>query len=83
MPHLDAINNPEFPSRMVFVEFLEFLGRISFEIFKDFDKMKDEPLHLKYDALLTKLFKLVKFNKSFSYLEANKQNIIYEVVLNP
>ena len=80
---MDAINNPEFPSRMVFVEFLEFLGRIAFEVFKDHDKMKEEPLHIKYDALLTKLFKVVKYQKAFSFLEANRQNIIYDVVLNP
>lgn len=72
MPHMDAINNPEFPSRMVFVEFLEFLGRIAFEIFRDHDKMRDEPLHLKIDALFTKLFKIVKYPKSFSFLEANR-----------
>ena len=72
MPHIDVGTNPEFPSRMVYVEFLEFLGRISFEIFKDFDKMKDEPLHLKYDALLTKLFKYVKHQKAFTYLEPTR-----------
>jgi hypothetical protein len=83
MPHMDAINNPEFPSRMVFVEFLEFFGRVAYEVFKEHEKMKDEPLHLKYDALLTKLFKLVKFPKAFTYLEANRQNVVYEVVLNP
>lgn len=83
MPHMDAINNPEFPSRMVFVEFLEFLGRVAYELFREHDKMKDELLHLKYDALLTKLFKLVKFPKAFSFLEAHRQNIAYEVVLNP
>lgn len=83
MPHVDAINNPEFPGRLVLVEFYEFLGRISFEVFKDHSGMKDEPLHLKYDALLTKLFKLVKYSKAFSFLDNNKQNVIYEVVLNP
>jgi hypothetical protein len=83
MPHVDAILNPEFPSRLVFVEFLEFLGRIAFELFRDHEKMKEEPLHLKYDALLTRLFKLVKFPKAFTFLEANRQNVVYEVVLNP
>jgi hypothetical protein len=83
MPHLDAIQTPEQPSRMVYVEFLEFLGRIAFEVFRDHSQMKDEPLHLKYDALLTKLFKIVKFNKAFSYLDMSRQNVIYEVVLNP
>ena len=72
MPHMDAIANPEFPSRITYVEFLEFLGRISFEVFRDHAGMKEEPLHLKYDALLTKLFKLVKFNKAFSYLDHAK-----------
>lgn len=61
MPHMDAINNAEFPARIVFVEFLELLGRLSFELFKDHDKMKDEPLHIKYDAFLTKMFNLIKF----------------------
>lgn len=83
MPHVDAINNPEFPGRMVYVEFLEFLGRIAFEVFRDHDKMKDEPLHLKIDALFTKLFKSIRVNKAFSFLENNRQNVIYEVVLNP
>jgi hypothetical protein len=83
MPHLDSINNPEFPTRIIFVEFLEFLGRVAFETFKDHAQMKDEPLHLKFDALLTKLFKFIKFNKAFTFLEANRQNVIYEVVLNP
>jgi hypothetical protein len=69
MPHVDAIANPEFPSRIVYVEFLEFLGRISYEVFREHAGMKDEPLHMKYDALLTKLFKLVKFNKAFTYLD--------------
>lgn len=68
---------------MVYVEFLEFLGRIAFEVFKDHSGMKEEPLLLKYDALLTKLFKLVKFNKAFTCLDQSRQNVIYEVVLNP
>ena len=83
MPHLDGINNPEFPSRIVYVEFLELLGRLSYEYFKDYAPMKDEPLHLKFDAILTRLFKLVKFQKSFTYLDQNKQNVAYDVVLNP
>ena len=83
MPHVDAINNPEFPSRLVMVEFLEFLGRIAFETFKDHERMKDEPLHFKIDALLTKLFKIVKYQKAFSFLDQSRQNIIYEIVLNP
>jgi hypothetical protein len=61
MPHMDSINNPEFPGRMVFVEFIEFICRASYEVFKEHEKMKDEPLHLKIDAFMTKLFKLVKF----------------------
>ena len=83
MIHVDAINNPEFPYRMVFVEFLEFIGRIAFEVFKDHEKMKNEPLHLKIDALFTKMFKVVKFQKAFTFLEGSRQNVIYEVVLNP
>ena len=83
MPHMDAIITPEFPSRIVFVEFLELLGRLAFEIFKDHDKMKEEPLHIKYDALLTKMFNLIKFQKVFSYLDGSRVNVIYEVVLNP
>ena len=57
---------------MQYVEFLEFLGRIAFELFKDHEGMQNEPLHLKYDALLTKLFKIVKFNKAFTYLDAQR-----------
>ncbi len=83
MPHLDAIANPEFPSRIVYVEFLEFLGRVAYELFREHSGMKDEGLHLKYDALLTKLFKIVKFNKAFTYLDPARQNVAYEVVLNP
>ena len=83
MPHLDAIGNPEFPARIAYVEFLEFLGRIAYEVFRDHAGMKDEPLHIKYDAILTKLFKLVKFNKAFTFLDYNKENVVYEVVLNP
>ncbi len=83
MPHMDQITNPEFPTRIIFIEFLEFLGRISFEYFKEHAGMKDEPLHLKYDAILTKLFKLVKYNKAFTFLEPNRQNVVYEVQLNP
>jgi hypothetical protein len=83
MPHLDQITNPEFPTRIIFIEFLEFLGRIAFELFKEHVGMKDEPLHLKYDAILTKLFKLIKYNKTFTFLEPQRQNVVYEVQLNP
>lgn len=83
MPHMDAINNAEFPARIVFVEFLELLGRLSFELFKDHDKMKDEPLHIKYDAFLTKMFNLIKFQKVYTYLDITRANVAYEVVLNP
>ena len=72
MPHLDAIVNPEFPSRITYVEFLEFLGRVAYELFHEHEGMKNEGLHMKYDAMLTKLFKLVKFNKAFTYLDPAK-----------
>jgi len=65
------------------VEFLEFIGRISFEYFRDHAGMKDEPLHMKIDALFVKLFKLVKFNKTYTVLDPSKQNVAYEVTLNP
>jgi hypothetical protein len=45
--------------------------------------MKDEPLNIKIDALLVKLFKLVKFNKTYTVLDPSKQNVAYEVILNP
>ncbi|CDW72567.1 UNKNOWN [Stylonychia lemnae] len=83
MSHMDVLKDPSFPNRMNYIEFLEFIGRIAFEIFKDHSEMQSEPLHIKYDALLTKLFKIVKFQKQFTYLESNKQNVVYEVVLNP
>jgi hypothetical protein len=34
--------------------------------------MKDEPLHMKIDALFVKLFKLVKFNKTYTVLDPSK-----------
>ncbi len=83
MLHVDAINAPEFPHRMVFVEFLEMIGRLAFDLFKDHEKMRSEPLHLKIDALLTKMFKVVKYPKAFTFLEPARQNIVFEVVLNP
>eukprot|EP00347_Sterkiella_histriomuscorum_P011119 403373687 len=83
MSHVDALKDPSFPNRMSFTEFLEFLGRIAFEIFKDHEGMQNEPLHLKYDALLTKLFKIVRYQKCFTFLEYQKQNVVYEVILNP
>ena len=83
MTHFDIVKDPSFPNRMSFIEFLEFLGRIAFEIFKEHEGMQNEPLHLKLDALLTKLFKIVKFTKAFTYLEYQRQNVVYEVVLNP
>lgn len=32
---MDALRDPSFPNRMTFIEFLEFLGRIAFELFKE------------------------------------------------
>ena len=83
MPHVDIMKDPGYPAKLGYVEFLEFLGRIAFELFKDYEGMANEKLHLKYDALLTKLLKIVKFPKTYTFLEPQRQNIVYEVVLNP
>ena len=83
MPHLDVMKDQAYPSKLSYVEFLEFLGRIAHEVFKEHETMQYEKLHLKYDALLTKLFKIVRYPKVFSFLDNARQNVIYEVVLNP
>ena len=55
---------------MKHVEFLEFLGRLAYEYFKDTDE--SGPLHIKIDKLLTPLLKLVHMPKLFTYLVSNK-----------
>ena len=64
---------------MQFVEFLDFIGRIAHECFLEHPELKELELHFKIDALLTKLLKIVKLNKTFTYLEPDKQNMINEV----
>lgn len=53
---------------MKYVEFLEFLGRISHEFFKE--SIDEElPLHLKIDKILGPLFKGFNLPKLFTYLQ--------------
>jgi hypothetical protein len=70
------------PNKMQLVEFYEFLARMSFDCFKDHVEMCGEQLHLKIDALMTRLFKVVRFTKQLTYLEPSKQFIINEVSMN-
>lgn len=39
MIHIEVFKDPGYPNRMSYVEFLEFLGRIAFELFKDHKSM--------------------------------------------
>lgn len=59
----DILKEAAGPNKMQLVEFYEFLARIAYECFKDHQEMHTELLHLKIDALLTRLFKIVKFQK--------------------
>ena len=41
MSTIDTIKDPNGPDKMVFVEFLDFIGRVAFEVFKEHSEMKD------------------------------------------
>jgi hypothetical protein len=63
MSTIDIENDPGGPNKMGLVEFYEFIGRVAYECFRDHPEMCNEPLHLKIDALLTRLLKIVKYPK--------------------
>jgi len=79
MSTLDTVKDPTGPVRLSFPEFLEFIGRISHEFFKD-TPFLDEPLHIKIDMVLTRLFHLVRYTKVFTYLEQYRQNVVTEIL---
>ena len=39
MSHFDVLKDPGYPNKLSYVEFLEFLGRIALEVFKDHESM--------------------------------------------
>ena len=57
---------------MVFVEFLEFIGRVADHAIPDIEKDKAIPLDKKIDAILNTLLRLVKYEKKSPFIKVNK-----------